>query len=286
MRACVALVVTILALTAARPHRVSAQNTQPAATLRVGAARVDVTPAQLPRNYTGVLDRLYARAIVLENGATRAALVTVDTGGIQDATWQAVSSQVEKELRIPAAHVLLTATHTHSAGGQGGADYVTKIVESVRAAQKALEPARVGYGSGVSFINVNRQIIDPKTGRWWEGANYDGPSDKTVAVSRKPASLAWAWACSSKSVIKRRRCSLRVRNCVLSKPVCASRSSLPNVDRRRIAAESRARTFTSQALRVGRRRCWSRSAISRLPAALAARTNSFRAATKSAGGST
>jgi hypothetical protein len=43
-------------------------------------------------------------------------------------------------------------------------------------------PARVGYGTGLSYINVNRQIVDPKTGRWWEGANYDGPSDKTVAV--------------------------------------------------------------------------------------------------------
>jgi len=34
----------------------------------------------------------------------------------------------------------------------------------------------------VSYINVNRQIIDPKTSRWWEGPNYEGPSDKTVAV--------------------------------------------------------------------------------------------------------
>ena len=89
---------------------------------------------------------------------------------------------MEKELGIPAMNVLLTASHTHSAGGQGGADYVGKIVEAVRLAQKALEPARYGYGTGVSFINVNRQIIDPRTGRWWEGANYDGPSDKTVAV--------------------------------------------------------------------------------------------------------
>ena len=31
-------------------------------------------------------------------------------------------------------------------------------------------------------LRINRQIVDPKTGRWWEGPNYDGPSDKTVAV--------------------------------------------------------------------------------------------------------
>ena len=40
----------------------------------------------------------------------------------------------------------------------------------------------MAYGTGVSHINVNRNIIDPKTNRWWEGPNYDGPSDKTVAV--------------------------------------------------------------------------------------------------------
>ena len=49
-------------------------------------------------------------------------------------------------------------------------------------AKERLQPARIGYGTGVSYINVNRNIIDPKTHRWWEGPNYDGPSDKTVAV--------------------------------------------------------------------------------------------------------
>ena len=40
----------------------------------------------------------------------------------------------------------------------------------------------MGYGTGESYINVNRQITDPKTGKWWEGPNREGPSDKTVAV--------------------------------------------------------------------------------------------------------
>jgi hypothetical protein len=34
----------------------------------------------------------------------------------------------------------------------------------------------------LSYLNVNRNIIDNDTRRWWEGPNYDGPSDKTVAV--------------------------------------------------------------------------------------------------------
>ena len=39
-------------------------------TLRAGAAKVDVTPTagELPKNNLGILDHLYARAIVLENG--------------------------------------------------------------------------------------------------------------------------------------------------------------------------------------------------------------------------
>jgi len=152
--------------------------------LRVGAAKVDVTPAEseLPKSYEGILDHLFSRAIVINNGTTSAALITVDAGGVSDALWQAVSKQVESELGIPATNMLLTATHTHSAPGQQGPAYTQKIVESVRLAKQRAAPARVGYGTGVSYINVNRNIIDPKTKRWWEGPNYDGPSDKTVAV--------------------------------------------------------------------------------------------------------
>src|SRR5690606_31893695 len=41
---------------------------------------------------------------------------------------------------------------------------------------------RMAWGSGVSYINVNRTMVKPDTGRWGEGPNYAGPSDKTVAV--------------------------------------------------------------------------------------------------------
>ncbi len=150
--------------------------------LRVGAAKVDVTPETLPQNYLGVLDHIHSRAIVIDNGATLAALVTVDAGSMPDNIWQGVTKQVESELKIPTANVILTATHTHSVPGQQAAGYIAKIVESVRLAKQRLAPARAGYGTGLSYINVNRNIIDSKTHRWWEGPNYEGPSDKTVAV--------------------------------------------------------------------------------------------------------
>jgi neutral ceramidase len=173
MRGRLAMLIVLLAV---------AQHVRAASPLRVGAAKVDVTPAELPKNYLGVLDRVYARAIVLESGSDRAALITVDAGMLPDGIWQAVTRQLESELGIPSAHVLLTATHTHSVPGPPAADYAGKIVEAARLARQKLVPARVGYGAGASFINVNRQITDPKTGTWWEGPNREGPSDKTVAA--------------------------------------------------------------------------------------------------------
>src|SRR5678810_266944 len=155
---------------------------QPA--LKAGAAQVDIALAEseLPRDYEGILDHLYARAIVLDSGGTAAALISLDAGGVSDQIWQQATRQVESELAIPAKNVLITATHTHSAPNQQAARLVPKIVEAVKLAKQRLAPARIGYGAGISYINVNRNIIDPQTKRWWEGPNYDGPSDKTVAV--------------------------------------------------------------------------------------------------------
>jgi len=115
MKRCYAVVVASLIL--AISNAALAQTT-----LRAGAAKIDVTPSagELPKNNLGVLDRLYARAMVLENGTTSVALITVDAGSIPDVLWQTVSGQIEKELGIPPARVLLTATHTHSAGGPRG----------------------------------------------------------------------------------------------------------------------------------------------------------------------
>jgi neutral ceramidase len=151
---------------------------------KAGAAKVDVTPQEkdLPKNIEGIHDRLYSRAIVVDNGETRAALITVDTGMIFEQLWKNVTQKIEKELGIPTENILLTPTHTHSGimGPHPGLE--DNIFKSVKLAKEKLQPARIGYGTGVSYINVNRNIIDPKTRRWWEGPNYDGPSDKTVAV--------------------------------------------------------------------------------------------------------
>lgn len=155
-----------------------------AAELQVGAAKVDLTPAAdaLPPNYLGINDPVYARAIVVDNGDTRAALVTLDAGAVPNELWNEVATRVEQELAIPRAQLLLSATHTHSVPRQTAPDYADKVVQSVRDAAARLQPARMAWGTGVSYININRTMVKPDTGRWGEGPNYDGPSDKTVAV--------------------------------------------------------------------------------------------------------
>jgi neutral ceramidase len=171
-----ALVLLLIALGAGTA---SAQGAGP---LRAGAAKVDITPAELPARSHGILDPLNARAIVVDNGAARAALVTVDAGALPTAMWQRLSARAERELGIAPDNFMLTATHTHSAPFVRTDDHEERIFQAVREAAARLRPARMAFGTGQSWINVNRNIIDPETRRWWEGPNYEGISDKTVAV--------------------------------------------------------------------------------------------------------
>jgi len=157
---------------------------QQAGPLRAGAAKVDITPAELPARSHGILDPLNARAIVVDNGSARAALVTVDAGAMPTAIWQRLSARAERELGIAPDNFMLTATHTHSAPFVRNDNYEERIFQAVRDATARLRPARMAFGTGQSWINVNRNIIDAETRRWWEGPNYDGLSDKTVAVVR------------------------------------------------------------------------------------------------------
>jgi hypothetical protein len=164
---------------------------------KVGAAKIDITPTQLPKNLEGILDRIHARAIVIDNGATSAALVSADTGMIGEQVWKAVSQRIENELGIPAQNLIMNPTHTHSASGVTA----EQLFNVIKAAKEKLQSARIGYGTGVSYINVNRNIIDRKTNKWWEGPNYDGPSDKTVAVIKfetingDPIAVYYNYAC-------------------------------------------------------------------------------------------
>ncbi len=169
-------------------------------TLRVGAARVDITPAADPAHPPSgkyAHEKLYARAIVLDNGTTRAALIGADQGMLSEQIWQAASKQIAAELNCPVENIVMSATHTHSGWGPGGfpgmrglgpnpneppSPIIGQILNAVRQAKEKLQPARVGFGAGKSYLNVNRDAIDGDTHLWTQAPNLDGPSDKTVAV--------------------------------------------------------------------------------------------------------
>ena len=53
---------------------------------------------------------------------------------------------------------------------------------AVKQAKAKLQPARVGFGTGLSYLNVSRDNIDTDTHLWTQAPNLNGPSDKTVAV--------------------------------------------------------------------------------------------------------
>jgi neutral ceramidase len=168
-----------------------------AATLRVGAARIDITlpadPAQPPSGKYEH-EHLYVRAIVLDNGSARAALIGADQSGLPEIVWTTASKQIAKELDCPIPNIIMSATHTHSGGGPGGPGsfhpdpnapsppVVSQILDAVRQAKAQLQPASMGFGTGVSYLNVNRDVIDPATRLWTQGPNLNGSSDKTVAV--------------------------------------------------------------------------------------------------------
>jgi len=90
--------------------------------LQAGVAVVDITP---PVGYrmcgyfnerlsTGVLNPLRAKALVLRQGDTRAAMVFCDLIGLSGEVSTRAREQVERQVGIPAANILLAATHSHT----------------------------------------------------------------------------------------------------------------------------------------------------------------------------
>jgi neutral ceramidase len=167
--------------------------TKEATPFKARAAKVDITPKpeDFPPHITGVNDNLYVRVVVIDNGTTQAALVSTDAGVSGDG-WQKYTRQIENELGIPAINIFISSSHSHSAmmGGPGNdpkmalfASNVDKaVIEAVKQAKAKLQSARIAYGAGISYLNVNRDAINPATRLWYQGPNYEGPSDKTVAV--------------------------------------------------------------------------------------------------------
>lgn len=197
--------------------------------LRAAAVKVNITPSDLTDlnafggSFKDVHDPIFARVLVLDNGVNTAAIVALDLIEVGDTTQ--VRQRIQRELGIPVNHIIITASHDHSAPRAGsvtpgglahGASPATvgftnvlydKMVDALKQAKTSLQPARFGLGSGFADVNVNRDEYIPKTQSWRQGVNQDRPSDKTVWVlkfetmSGEPIALLFNYAVHSAVVL-------------------------------------------------------------------------------------
>lgn len=153
--------------------------------LEAGAALVNITPplgelvvggfSPLPAD--DVHDELHARTIVLTERSSKPAnaigagqelvpehtlaIVVCDNVGISREVFDAAKQTLHKELGLLPSHMLMAATHTHSATSARSRNVMItnspldsyqgflsrRIVDSVKLAVKRLAPAKIGWGS-------------------------------------------------------------------------------------------------------------------------------------------
>ena len=134
--------------------------------LHAGAATSNITPwlgvtmpgSFRPRYGEDVHDELLAKALVIDNGDVRIAMVTCDLIAIPEAVANAVKARIKERCGISPECVMVNATHTHSGAGVSnllgvGEDegYTTwlplKVADAVELAVKRIQPARAGFAS-------------------------------------------------------------------------------------------------------------------------------------------
>lgn len=166
LRPWLALLALVLAFPAAAQEKV----------FRAGAHAQNINPAKYPVSVNGGMqdrtakeahDPLHARCLVLDDGATRIALVVCDSCMIPREVSDEAKRLAHKATGIPPERILISATHTHSAPTLAGVfqsdpdeDYVKylpgQIAKGIEKAVANLEPARIGVGVGKN----DRQVFN------------------------------------------------------------------------------------------------------------------------------
>jgi neutral ceramidase len=147
--------------------------------LRAGLARIEITPSGSMDMYgyanrkcgqsAGTHDPLFAKALVLEAGDSRLAIVTLDLGSMVSSN---LRREVAAKLKIPL--LLLAASHTHSApaflpygsapsmGPQADAylaEIEGKIFSAIEQASKSMFDAKLGIARGSLQLGYNRLLL-------------------------------------------------------------------------------------------------------------------------------
>ncbi|MCA9037703.1 MAG: hypothetical protein KDA91_21365 [Planctomycetaceae bacterium] len=193
-----------------------------AADLSVGAAKVDVTPVNFPvfvnggmtsRSVDKAVTPLHARAVVVDDGEQRVAIVVVDSCMIGRDVLDDAKHLAATRTKIQPDHMLISATHTHTApssmaclGTEVQEDYVPylreKIAEAIAQAESRLERAEAGWGliDAADYTALRRWIIRPDrmavdpfgnttlranmhAGRVWDNVTGEsGPEDPDLSM--------------------------------------------------------------------------------------------------------
>lgn len=173
--------------------------------LQAGAAVVDITP---PTGYAmwgygdrhdmacvGVLDPLKARALVLDIGGQRLALVSLDLGRAPPrATSAAIRERVKRDSNV--SQIFLVGSHTHHGPvievddwPKGKTSYVReledKLVGVVAEATRALRPARLGAAEKDVPFNHNRhsKLPEKTVDREMRVLRVEGTDGKPIALA-------------------------------------------------------------------------------------------------------
>ncbi len=163
-----------------------------------------------------VHDDLHVRALVLDDGASRVALVLCDIIVIARETADLAKSLIADRSGIPASHVMISCTHTHTAPAtvsllatSADSDYLawlpTRIADAVAIACADLGPARIASGAtGVENVCFNRRyhmtdgtvVFNPGI-RNPDIVSVAGPTDPEVSallVTRPDGTPVALWA--------------------------------------------------------------------------------------------
>jgi putative membrane-bound dehydrogenase-like protein len=159
-------------------------------TFRAGVAAIDISPTEFPRIIAGgflegrgekMADKLFVRSFVLDDGKVKIAFAIVDTCMMEQSLIDEAKSIAAKQCGIPVDRMMVSATHTHSAPAAMGclgtrkdtvyAKFLTpKIAEAIVAANAALQPARIGWGSFDDWEHTHnrrwirlpgKEVVDP-----------------------------------------------------------------------------------------------------------------------------
>ncbi|XZE51613.1 neutral/alkaline non-lysosomal ceramidase N-terminal domain-containing protein [Planctomycetaceae bacterium SH139] len=200
------------------------ESTQQASTgnFRAGAVAVDISPESFPvriaggflEGQTGQLsDKLFARAIVMDDGTSKLVMVVVDTCMMTQKLIDDAKHRASSATGIPVTQMMVSATHTHAApaamaclGTRQDETYAAqlpgKIANAIIAAHDNLQPARIGWAAIDDWEHTHNRrwirkpehnIVDPfggATGRAHMHPGYEsstvigpsGPVDPTLTV--------------------------------------------------------------------------------------------------------